>query len=187
MAKKKKERFLAVYRPAQHDLVVTRLVLGSDEPDEAHFQTIASDIPAVEDVHTLIDEAVLLLHLAGWSIAHEHNWIPRTVVRMNGEDTEWAWEVKRTRPDIKIRMSSDDFEKLIVSSVDNDGDDDPRLITRIATRGRAEGILAREYLRATGWQVVEIWDDAAENPDKPWKDPGPTLLTNRPWRVTFGE
>lgn len=200
MAKKNKEYFLAVFRPAQHSLVITRRVSGAHEHEETDYRSIAADIPDVKDVQSFIYDAQLLVREAGWTFPRKSYWSPRTVVRLNNEQTEWVWAVKRTRSDIRIRMTDHDFQHLVTGSFDNpvavepdrfvsSGPDrlDPELITMYSTRGRAEALLAREYLRSNGWRVVEVWDTAATDPNQPWIDPGSSLLTDRPWRAQVTE
>lgn len=194
--KKKKATFLAVFRPAQHSLVITRAVPGPKGVEESDYQTIATDIPEVADVQSFVRDALALVREAGWAFPRHRVWVPRTVVRVNGQDTEWVWSVKRARFDIKIQMTKRDFEDMILTASDSDvvvaqpdrfsgsGAErlDPDLRTMYVTRGRAEGFLAKQYLRSNGWEVVEVWDSEASHPRDPWSEPGPVLLTDRPWR-----
>lgn len=198
--KKNKETFLAVFRPAQHSLVITRRKLGSGSGEETDYRVIATDIPEVKDVQSFIHGALSLIREAGWTFPPKGSWTPRSVVRLHDQETEWVWEVRRTRSDIRIRMTGHDFQDMITGAADSAVADepdrfvsagpeylDPELMTLYATRGRAEAILAREYLRSNGWQVVEVWDTAGTDPERPWIDPGPSLLTDRPWRPQVTE
>ncbi|MEI2716997.1 MAG: hypothetical protein V9E98_08380 [Candidatus Nanopelagicales bacterium] len=194
--KKNKPTYLAVFRPAQHTLVITRGTPGPEGIEEVDYQTIATDIPEVADVQTFVRDALILVRDAGWAFPRHRVWVPRTVVRKNGEDTEWVWSVKRARFDVKLRMTKRDFEDMILEAFDSDivseqpdrfvgsGVEklDPDLTTLYVTRGRAEGLLAKNYLRSNGWEVVEVWDTTVAHPDRPWSEPGPVLLTDRPWR-----
>lgn len=195
-SKKQKATYLAVFRPAEHSLVITRGTPGPDGIDEVDYQIIATDIPEVADVQTFVREALILVREAGWAFPRQRVWVPRTVVRKTGEDTEWVWRVKRARFDVTIEMTKRDFQDMILEAFDSDvvsaqperfagsGVEhlDPQLSTLYVTRGRAEGLLAKNYLRSNGWEVVELWDNTVTHPDQPWSEPGPVLLTDRPWR-----
>ena len=195
MSKKPNEQFFAVYRPDSNELVITRTAVGPDGAVEADYKVVATDLPDNTDIHGFIDDAKALVREAGWIFRRKRSWTPRTVVRVSGESTEWVWAIKRARTEVKIHMTESDFHSMLTAVGDSvvaerpdrfECDDpdfnDPRLITQYSTRGRAEGVLAREYLRTNGWRVVEAWDTEAIDVQRPWIDEGPCLLTDRPWR-----